>query len=84
MEEWPGSQDPQKVSYSLAHNISLSLFDHIATRPFYVIQFADSMSFLMNNPALISEYVFAYDWAKHSEGTVIDIGGISQRISQIK
>lgn len=92
MEEWPGSQDLQRAPYSLAHNTSLSFFDHIAAQPDRARQFADSMNFLMNNPALSSEYVFAYDWAKHSEGTVIDVGGshgniafpIAQRFPKMK
>ena len=59
MEEWPGSQNLQRAPYSLAHNTSLSFFDHIAAQPDRARYFADSMSFLMNSPALSSEYVEA-------------------------
>lgn len=92
MEECPGSQDLEKAPYSLAHNTNFSFFDHLATQPDRARHFADSMGFLMNNPALNLKHVFAYDWAQHSEGTVVDIGGshgnfafhIAQRFLQMR
>ncbi|KAF2993168.1 hypothetical protein E8E13_000504 [Curvularia kusanoi] len=92
MAESPGSQDLQKAPYSRAHNTNLSFFDHLATQPERARQFADSMSMLMNVPQLDKEFVFAYDWAQHAEGTVVDVGGshgniafpLAERFPQIK
>lgn len=75
MEKWPGTQDMSCTPYSLAHNTELSFFEHLATQPERARQFADSMGFLTSSPALSVEFVFAYDWTPHANGTVVDVGG---------
>lgn len=75
MDQSPGSQKLDQAPYSLAHNTKLNFFEHLATQPDLGRQFAESMGFLMNNPTLRSEHVFAYDWSQHAHGTVVDVGG---------
>ena len=75
MEQFPGTQDMSRTAYSLAYNTPLSFFEHLATQPARAQHFAAAMGLLASSPALSADFVFAYDWTPHVNGTVVDVGG---------
>jgi hypothetical protein len=75
MEQFPGTQDMSHTAYGLAYNTPLSFFEHLATQPERARHFAGAMGLLASSPGLSADFVFAYDWMPHANGTVVDVGG---------
>jgi hypothetical protein len=76
MQNWPGSQEPNQTGFNLAFNTDVSFFGEISKNPANARRFANSMTFFQASPGMaISHIVDNYDWAAHSSGTLVDIGG---------
>lgn len=75
MEKYSGTQDMSRTAYGLAYNTPLTFFEHLATQPELARNFGKAMTFMSGSPALSAEFVFAYDWAPHADGTVVDVAG---------
>jgi hypothetical protein len=76
MEQWPGSQEANETAFNLADRKGGPFFEEISKNPKDIEQFAQSMRFFLESPAMRPEFAIeGYAWEKHSKGTVVDIGG---------
>lgn len=73
MARYPGSQEMAQSAYKLAYGHTF--WADFEAHPKKGEDFAGAMTFFFQNPALDIEFVNAYDWAQHKDGTVVDVGG---------
>lgn len=75
MEKWPGSQEINQTAYNIAHRTDLSFFEHIGNHETNARKFAESMTFMQSAPPLKADFALEYDWVRHANGVVVDVGG---------
>lgn len=77
MDKWPGHQEIDQTAYNLAHGTALPFFQYLAADGDgrKAQMFADAMTWFTDRPDLSPDFVLAYDWSQHVNGTVVDLGG---------
>lgn len=73
MEKYPGSQEMEESAYRLAYGNTF--WEDFEAHPQKGKDFAGAMTFFLQNPALDIGFVHEYDWSRHANGTVVDLGG---------
>jgi hypothetical protein len=73
MAKYPGSQEMEESAYKLAYGNTL--WEDFQVYPQKGEDFAGAMTFFFQNPALDISFVHEYDWSRHANGTVVDLGG---------
>ncbi|PVI08125.1 S-adenosyl-L-methionine-dependent methyltransferase [Periconia macrospinosa] len=83
MEMWPGSEEPNRTGYSLAHDTQDMAFAHMAKFPGRSERFMAAMKLFSRAPENSPRYLVEnYPWAAIGRGGVIvDIGGSSGEYS---
>lgn len=82
MQKWPGSEEPNEASFSLANNTDIPMFDAIGRDPKRALQMADAMTFMHAGPSwspkLLAEH---FEWGDAAKGVMVDIGGARGTVS---
>ncbi|KAI8944221.1 S-adenosyl-L-methionine-dependent methyltransferase [Xylaria longipes] len=76
MTRFPGSQEPTETGFSLANNTDKSMYQYLSDYPGRSARFANMMRGFTGGSAFDIRYITDfYDWAQHSSGTIVDVGG---------
>ncbi|OAL70068.1 hypothetical protein A7D00_5597 [Trichophyton violaceum] len=93
LEKWPASEEPNETGFSLAHNITGSIYDVLAENPDRAARFSSAMKMMTSRPAFDVSYgTDYYNWKSLGEAQVVDVGGarghfamaLTRRYSQLR
>ncbi|KAK7743303.1 hypothetical protein SLS62_010675 [Diatrype stigma] len=82
IEKWGDSQEPNHTGFALAHNITGSIYDFVASNPERAARFSGTMKAMTSSDGYDLTYVLDhYEWASLGTARVVDIGGSQGHVS---